>query len=174
MSKDDNPDLYKISITGEIIKRLTLNSGINVSPSFAPDGKHIAFVSDRSGAPQIYTLNLDTGHTRRITFAGVENTTPSWSPDGKWIAYTARTDNGYQISKIATAGRATPMQLTNYWGSNEAPNWSPDSRQIAFTRTRNGESKICTITADGQWLRELFNLQGNQTSGGWSNHLNFY
>ncbi len=174
MSNDETPDLYKLSLTGQILKRLTKANGINVSPSFSPDGKKIAFVSDRTGEPQIYTMNLRTGRTTRITYDGFENTTPSWSPDGKWIAFTARTDNGYQISKIAAEGRAKPIQLTNYWGSHESPKWSPDSRQISFTRTRNGVSKICTITSDGQWLRELFTLQGNQTNGNWSGRLNFY
>ncbi len=174
MSKDDNPDLYQINIAGEVIKRLTAERGINVSPTFSPDGKMIAFVSDRTGEPQIYTMNLATGQTTRITYEGFENTTPAWAPNGKWLAYTAKTDNGYQICKIATTDRARPIQLTNYWGSHESPQWSPDSRQISFTRTRNNISKICTITADGQWLRELFNIQGNQTNGNWSGRLNIY
>lgn len=174
MSKDDNPDLYKIKANGEIIKRLTVASGINVSPSYSPDGEKIAFVSDRTGDPQIYTMVLATGRTTRLTYEGFENTTPSWSPNGKWIAYTAKTDNGYQICKIAAEGRAQPIQLTNYWGSHETPKWSPDSRQISFTRTRNNISKICTITAEGQWLRELFKIQGSQTNGNWSGRIKFY
>ncbi len=174
MSKDDNPDLYKIKTTGQIIKRLTQGNGINVSPSFSPCGRNIAFVSDRTGDPQIYIMDLRNGRTRRITYEGFENTTPDWSPDGKWITYTAKTDNGYQICKIAPSGTDQPIQLTHYWGSHESPKWSPDSRQISFTRTRNRVSKLCTITAEGQWLRELFTLKGNQTNGNWSGNLKFY
>jgi TolB protein len=174
MSKDSNPDLYKINTSGQIIKRLTAGNGINVSPCFSPDGTQITFVSDRTGEPQIYIMDLHTGHTRRVTYEGLENTTPAWSPDGKWIAYTAKTDNGYQICKIAAESRTPAIQLTNYWGSHESPCWSPDSRQISFTRTRNGVKKLCTITAEGQWLRELFKIQGNQTNGNWSGRLNFY
>jgi TolB protein len=163
-----------MDLSGKIQKRLTVNNGINVSPSFSPDGTQIAFVSDRTGEPQIYLMEVTTGRTQRLTYEGRENTTPNWSPDGEWIAYTGYGDNGYQIYKMKARPGGTPIQLTASWGSHESPTWSPDSRQIAFTRTRNGESKLCTITSDGQWLQELFTLAGNQSSPQWSQRLKFY
>jgi len=68
LSKDGNPDLFLLDRKGKIIKQLTRRSGINVSPTWSPDGKQIAFVSDRSGRPQVYIMNLKDNKVQRITF----------------------------------------------------------------------------------------------------------
>jgi dipeptidyl aminopeptidase/acylaminoacyl peptidase len=55
------------------------------APKFSPDGRRIAFVSDRDGAPQIFILELGGGEARAITDAPGGFGGPMWSPDGKWI-----------------------------------------------------------------------------------------
>ncbi len=174
LSKDGNPDLYRINLDGTILKQITRNSGINVSPCFSPNGSKLAFVSDRSGEPQIYIMDMRSGSSRRLTYDGMENTTPNWSPDGKWIAYTSKTNGTYHIYKILAEGYSKPIQLTLAWGSHESPSWSPDSRQIAFTRVRNGKSQICTMSHDGSWLRVLYSRDGNLSAPQWSRRLKFY
>ena len=47
-------------------------------PSWSPDGRRIAFVSDRSGSPQVYVMNSDGSDTRRLTYQGSYNTAPAW------------------------------------------------------------------------------------------------
>ena len=56
LSRDDNPDLYLTENDGRIIRRLTHGEGVNVSPSFSPDGRRLAFVSDRSGTDNLWAV----------------------------------------------------------------------------------------------------------------------
>ena len=55
-----NSEIYQISRTGNILQRLTYGAGIDVSPAWSPDGKQMAFVSNRSGNPQIYIMQVAT------------------------------------------------------------------------------------------------------------------
>ncbi len=172
LSKDGNPDLFLLDRKGKIIKQLTRRSGINVSPTWSPDGKQIAFVSDRSGRPQVYIMNLRSLSVQRITFKGQENAEPDWSPSGELIAYSSLVDGSYQIFTIAPRPRATPKQVTTGPGHHESPSWSPDSKQILFSLRKDRKQKIYAVLKNGQFLRQLFTIPGNQTYPRWSKSYN--
>lgn len=72
-------DIVVHDLASNEIRFLTSNQGLNESPQWAPNGRHLAFTSTRTGTPQIFTMNRDGSNPRQITFAG-GNTTPSWSP----------------------------------------------------------------------------------------------
>jgi dipeptidyl aminopeptidase/acylaminoacyl peptidase len=59
----------------------------DVDPSVSPDGRYVAFASDRDGDFEIYVANVFTGKAERFTDNRVDDRNPSWSPDGKWISY---------------------------------------------------------------------------------------
>jgi TolB protein len=65
-------------LTGQV-RELTSQRGMNESPSWAPNGRHLVFSSTRTGEPQLFTINRDGTNLRRITFEG-KNKTPSWGP----------------------------------------------------------------------------------------------
>ena len=90
---EDGPQssIWSVAVDGGAPHRLTTSEGVDGSPRWSPDGKSVAFLSDRKerGKMQLYLLNMAGGEAVRITDqeGGVVDT--AWSPDGKKIAYTA-------------------------------------------------------------------------------------
>jgi TolB protein len=167
LSFSGDEEIYLLSGGGKIIKRLTQQPDIDVSPTFSPDGGRMAFVSKRSGSPQIYVMDMGSGHTERLTFEGPYNTQPSWSPKGGRIAYTAMEKNRIDIRMIEIETRRI-VQLTQGSGDNESPSWSPDGSLIAFSSTREGPSRIYVMTSFGTDQRRLLSLPGAQSQPDWS------
>ena len=167
MSFSGDQEIYLLTGTGKIIKRLTRMRGSDVSPTWAPDGRKLAFVSNRAGTPQVYIKDLETGRTRRLTFEGNYNTQPSWSPAGDKIAYTGMVDGLHNIFVIDVNGD-TPVQLTHEAGDNESASWSPDGSLIVFSSTREGPSRIYVMTAYGTDQRRLLVTAGEQMNPKWS------
>jgi imidazolonepropionase-like amidohydrolase/Tol biopolymer transport system component len=80
-------DLYRVPITGGEATPLTRGHAWDMQPRFSPDGKHIAFTSDRAGGDNIWLLEPDSGKLRQLTFESFRLlNNPTWSPDGQYIA----------------------------------------------------------------------------------------
>ena len=79
-------DLYTIPITGGTATRLTSGLPHDMQPRFSPDGKRIAFISDRSGDDNVWIMSLDRKDTLQLT-KGIDNEymSPEWTPDGNYI-----------------------------------------------------------------------------------------
>ena len=167
LSFSGDQEIYLLSAGGKIIKRLTQQVDIDVSPTFSPDGRQMAFVSKRAGSPQIYVMDMGSGRSERLTFQGPYNTQPSWSPKGDRIAYTAMGKNRIDIRVIDLETRHI-VQLTRDSGDNESPSWSPDGSLIAFSSTREGPSRIYVMTSFGTDQRRLLTLPGEQSQPDWS------
>ena len=151
-------DLYMMPIEGASTEAkpnpvIQLTSGMawDMQPRFSPDGKSIAFTSDRTGdqkkgGDNIWTLNLDTGDLTQITqesFRLLNN--PAWSPDGNYLVarkhFTSRRSLGtgeiwmYHKSGIkggATSGVALTRKTNEQKDINE-PVFSPDGRYLYFS-----------------------------------------
>jgi TolB protein len=167
LSFSGDQEIYLLTGTGKIIKRLTRMIGSDISPTWSPDGKKMAFVSTRSGNPQVYIKDLVSGKARRLTYQGNYNTQPNWSPRGDKIAYSSLIDGRHNIFVIDTEG-LEPLQLTHEAGDNEAPSWSPDGSMIVFSSNREGPYRIYVMTAFGTDQRRLLIMKGEQTNPKWS------
>ena len=165
-----NTNLHLLDRSGNLIRRLTENPGIEVSPAWSPDGKQIVYVSDRSGSPQLYILEVQSGKSRRLSYSGSYNTSPEWSPKGDRIVYTGRVGNRFAIFSIAADG-GEPRKLTAESSDSEDPTWSPDGRFIAFSSNRAGRYHLYVMQASGENQRRLTGSGGDDTKPSWSPRL---
>jgi TolB protein len=150
------------------IAQLTDHPGTDAYPDWSPDGKTIAFVSDRDGLPHIYLMNWDGTNQRRLTKSEMVELQPDWSPDGSMIVFFSGDDtktNLYIINSNGTNVRQLTEQEDNY---NENPVWSPDGTMIAFWSNRTGNKEIYSIKIDGSGLINLTNDPGDDENPTWS------
>jgi eukaryotic-like serine/threonine-protein kinase len=128
---------------------------VDDSPVFAPDGRSLAFVSDRwIGRYDLWLQLLDAngpvGEPRRLTDQTGSVAQPAFSPDGRWIAYH-RAVSGQRDIWIVPANGAQPTQFTSDPSTDVEPDWSPDGRQLLFVSNRDGSPQIWTApVSDGK------------------------
>lgn len=164
VNRGGQSDIY-IMKDGRLVKNLTNHSSDDLSPSWEPSGKRIAFVSNRSGGPQIFIMNADGSGQRRLTFAGNYNTEPDFGPNGL-IVFSTQIDGKYDILTVDMAGNL--QRITQDQGSNQSPTWSPDGRYIAFVSNRGGKRRIWIATADGRFQMPITEKSGGYRSLAWS------
>lgn len=146
---------------GQPRQRLTFGPGIDTSPAFSPDGRHLVFASDRSGLLQLYRIAVDGLGEQRLSFLPSACDCPAWSPDGEWIAFSLRERKGFQLFQMRPDG-GDLVQLSDEPGNHFDPCWSPDGQQLACSW--NGE--IWLLNADGGGRRRL-SPRGGETPA-WS------
>ena len=149
------------------MRRLTDSRGIDISASWSPDGKRIAFVSDRAGSPQIYTMAIDGSDVRRITFQGNYNQEPAWSPKGDLIAFSGRDEHRVFDLYVVNAQTGKVGRLTQSEGTNEKPSWAPNGRLLVFSSTRSGKKQLWTILPDGSNPRQITNDPRGASDAAW-------
>ena len=129
-------------------EQLISSSQRDANPDVSPDGRKIAFESNRTGKGNIWVCDSDGSNPRALT--SFEKTswagTPRWSPDGKQIAFDSRQGDNAGIFVIA-AGGGEPRRLTHEGSDDIVPTWSRDG--IYFRSNRSGEDQIWKVPSTG-------------------------
>lgn len=129
-------DLYTIPVAGGAATRLTSGMASDVQPTFSPDGRTVAFISDESGSDNIWTIGVDgAGRTQVTEERERAVSTPEWTPEGDYIlARRAREMWLYHID----GGKG--MKLTSADGTAGATGlrMSPDGRTVYFANRAGG------------------------------------
>ncbi|MDR2563749.1 MAG: DPP IV N-terminal domain-containing protein [Prevotellaceae bacterium] len=115
-------DIYKVSAAGGEAKQITVHEGYEYMPVWSPDGKHIAFASDRNGNFDLYTVPSEGGQWQRLTTWSGSESPYSFTPDGKRVVYSAKIQapamsaafpSGVmsELYSVSTDGKGRPEQF---------------------------------------------------------------
>lgn len=110
-------------------------------PTWSPDGKWIAFQSNRDGHYRIWLIAPDGSQAHAISEEPYEAREPTWSPDSKSIAFTSNRDGKFDIWAMNLADRSV-RKLSAGPGGNSRASWSPDGARIAYVSDRMGATGI--------------------------------
>lgn len=134
-------------------RRVTADTTRETDPAPSPDGKWLAFTSDRTGSYQIWVMPLAGGPARQLTFDPESlvvkdpdrpdttrtviprAATPTWAPDCKSLLFISTRTGRYNIYSLPLEG-GTPRALASPIGNNRFAVYSPDGRKIAFYSNR--------------------------------------
>jgi TolB protein len=139
---DTTTTLYEYDAArGCCMRRLTRSPrrvAVDMSPAVSPDGRQMAFISDRNGTMHIYVMPVSgqdnpTLITPSISGARANFYSPSWSPTGTQLVFHGSGVGKYQIMVADAARPGGPVEQLTSAGRNEDPSWAPDGRHIVFT-----------------------------------------
>jgi Tol biopolymer transport system component len=161
--------LFVMNADGTGVRRLTTPvqgpggaASSDVTPAWSPDGRRIAFSSDRAdfAEPDIFRIDADGTHLTQLTrtpfFTGDGN--PAWSPDGTWIWFDSDrvSVENREIFRMQPDGSGVQRMTRTGNVDDGAPDVSPDGRRIAFMSTRaTGSQDLFSMRQDGTGVRRL-------------------
>lgn len=119
-----------------------------ISPSWAPNGNQLAYVSFESRKPVVYVHDVATGRRRLVANFKGSNSAPAWSPDGKSLALTLSRDGGSQLY-LMDANGGEPRRLTQSNAIDTEPVFTADGKTIYFVSDRGGSPQIYRVAATG-------------------------
>jgi Tol biopolymer transport system component len=183
-------DIWRLDTTGkDAARKLVVSTLFDTAGEYSPDGRKIAFSSNRSGPREIWVCDEDGGNAVQLThFGGPITGTPRWSPDGRWIAFDSRPRGTPDVFVIRPEGTGL-RRLSDPAGQDEKadhhgmwqPAWSADGKQIYFASDRSGRFEIWRMpwgggpaeqvtknggasaypSRDGKWIYYVVGLQGS-------------
>jgi TolB protein len=152
----DVKEVYIADYDGSNQRRITVGRQLNVSPTWSPDARAIAYTSWRTGFPDIFISRIYEGTMSNPAkgTANAHNSLPMFSPDGTRLAFMSNRDGNNEIYIINVDGSGL-RRLTNHPNIDATPTWSPSGTQLAFTSDRGGTPSIYIVGVDGLGLRRV-------------------
>ena len=152
----DNPEkdteIFTVDLDGTDLTQLTHNEErqFDFQPDWSPDGRKIAFMSNRDQRSGVFTMNADgTNERRRSRGPATVFESPSFSPDGERIAFMSNQDGPDEIHAMNVDGSGQTRITNNGAPRDASPAFSPSGKKITFNTNRDGNFEIYKMRADG-------------------------
>ena len=132
VSDRDDPDpnddhrisnIYVMSADGSGVTQLTDNSASDALPIWSPDGRWIAFISNRDGDYEIYVMNANGSGATQLTDNSAFDIPYAWSPDGRWIAFASDLDGDRELYLVRPDGSGL-TKLTDNDSNDYSLHWT--------------------------------------------------
>ena len=150
VEKREVKEVYISDYDGAREQRITVSRSLNLNPSWAPDGRAIAYTAYGPRGTDIVVSRIYEGTLHRPAKGVGNNHLAAISPDGSRIAFASSRDGSrrYEIY-VANLDGSNLRRLTNNPADDLTPTWSPSGAQIAFTSDRTGRPQVYMMNADG-------------------------
>jgi DNA-binding winged helix-turn-helix (wHTH) protein len=121
--------LQSPSASQRALTRLTFEDGLQIGTTWSPDGRFIAYSSNRGGKFDVWVQQVSGGDPVQVTKGPGDNWQPDWSPDGRYIAYRSEDGEGGLFAIPALGGNGQERKISSF---GYYPRWSPDSSEVLF------------------------------------------
>src|SRR5438552_802444 len=171
-------DIWTVEAIGGTARQVTSHVAHDINPVFSPDGRHLAFSSNRHGSYDVFVVPVQGGRPRRLTFDSANDYAAGWSPDGKNVLFTSTRSTdfppSYELFTVPVEGGMA--RRVTHAGAKEGV-YSPSGDRIAYVRgpgtwyrkgyrgSANDDIWVCN--ADGSNNRRLTAFDGQDGSPMW-------
>lgn len=172
MARDGNRDIYRVSLDGKDLVRVTDDPAVDAEPTVAAGT--LVFVSGRDGNRELYATPVEGGALKRLTATAATERNPALSAGGKSLAFV-RNATGIPRLWIAAADGSPAGPATGDFGGSgsieRSPTWAPSDNRLAFMSTANGTADVfvwddgnisAAVTSDGAEVEPAWAPEGNQ------------
>jgi Tol biopolymer transport system component len=141
---NDNEDIWVLEFGRDIMSRLTFDPKWDQFPVWSPDGRQIAWASERSGVRQIYRKDASgEGQEEQLTNGPTGAVATDWSRDGRYLLYTGSgPKTGWDIGALPLEGDRKPFEVLQTPFNEGFAQFSPDGKWIAYASDESGRSEI--------------------------------